>query len=68
MLAMSMNQNREWPDLIAKTRVTRRPSVGSMTNPARKSTRLILQMINHPQVAEEVTMDVYVQVWKQARV
>ncbi|HKE60818.1 MAG TPA: sigma-70 family RNA polymerase sigma factor, partial [Nitrospira sp.] len=28
---------------------------------------LILRVVNQPQIAEEVTLDVYVQVWKQAQ-
>ena len=68
MLAMSMNQNREWPDLIAKTARGDQEAFSRLYDQSSPQIYgLILRMINHPQVAEEVTMDVYVQVWKQAQ-
>jgi RNA polymerase sigma-70 factor (ECF subfamily) len=68
MLAMSMNQNREWPDLIAKTSRGDQEAFSRLYDQSSPQIYgLILRMINHPQVAEEVTMDVYVQVWKQAQ-
>ena len=73
MLAMSMekttsNPNREWPDLIAKTARGDQEAFSRLYDQSSPQIYgLILRMINHPQVAEEVTMDVYVQVWKQAQ-
>jgi RNA polymerase sigma-70 factor (ECF subfamily) len=68
MLAMSMNQNREWPDLIAKTARGDQEAFSRLYDQSSPQIYgLILRMINDPQVAEEVTMDVYAQVWKQAQ-
>ncbi|MEP6959220.1 MAG: sigma-70 family RNA polymerase sigma factor [Nitrospirota bacterium] len=60
--------NPEWPDLIAKTAQGDHEAFSRLYDQSSPQIYgLILRMVNHPQIAEEVAMDVYVQVWKQAQ-
>ena len=59
---------REWPDLIAKTARGDQEAFSRLYDQSSPHIYgLILRVVNQPQIAEEVTMDVYVQVWKQAQ-
>ena len=59
---------REWPDLIAKTARGDQEAFSRLYDQSSPYIYgLILRVVNQPQIAEEVTMDVYVQVWKQAK-
>lgn len=59
---------REWPDLIAKTARGDQEAFSRLYDQSSPQIYgLILRVVNEPQIAEEVTMDVYVQVWKQAQ-
>jgi RNA polymerase sigma-70 factor (ECF subfamily) len=60
--------DRDWPDLIAKTARGDQDAFSRLYDQSSPQIYgLILRMVNHPQIAEDVTMDVYVQVWKQAQ-
>jgi RNA polymerase sigma-70 factor (ECF subfamily) len=59
---------REWPDLIAKTARGDQEAFSRLYDQSSPHVYgLILRVVNQPQIAEEVTMDVYVQVWRQAQ-
>ena len=59
---------REWPDLIAKIARGDQEAFSRLYDQSSPHIYgLVLRMVNQPQIAEEVTMDVYVQVWKQAQ-
>jgi RNA polymerase sigma-70 factor (ECF subfamily) len=59
---------REWPDLIAKTARGDQEAFSRLYDQSSPHIYgLILRVVNQPQIAEEVMMDVYVQVWKQAQ-
>ena len=59
---------REWPDLIAKIERGDQEAFSRLYDQSSPHIYgLVLRMVNQPQIAEEVTMDVYVQVWKQAQ-
>ncbi len=61
-------QEREWPDLIAKTARGDQEAFSRLYDQSSPHIYgLILRMVNQPQIAEEVTLDVYLQVWKQAQ-
>src|SRR5262245_4702225 len=58
---------QEWPDLIAKTAQGDQEAFSRLYDQSSPHIYgLILRMLQYPQAAEEVMMDVYVQVWKQA--
>ena len=72
MLTMPMENTlcsptREWPDLIAKVARGDQEAFSKLYDQSSPQIYgLILRMVRQPQIAEEVTLDVYVQVWKQA--
>ncbi len=59
---------QEWPDLIAKAAQGDQAAFSRLYDESSpRIYGLVLRIVSDPQVAEEVTMDVYTQVWKQAK-
>lgn len=59
---------QEWPSLIALTAQGDQSAFSRLYDQSSPQIYgLILRIIGHPQTAEEVTLDVYTQVWKHAQ-
>lgn len=68
VLDHTQTPEQEWPALIAQTAAGDQAAFSRLYDQSSPQIYgLVLRIVGHPQTAEEVTLDVYTQVWKHAQ-